>query len=336
MRPTVLRVLLALSLLSAPAAAGAVTLTFTNAGHESWVDSRVVAELNGFICDQEHIELPEVIATPSNDAAEAGSGLCAGSYGQYVAHSWLRFTTIGPYGMGGEGSADAAYLGGGTGAAADGRSVLGIGFALDQAATLRIHLVWHKAGAGGPTVGPTPFSVRLCVGGCAGNILTGLVDTSPADGDVTVDVPLSAAPDYHFSADLDPNIATNPFDANQPTLSRSGTYSVTLALASGTGVDPGPPPGGDPRLGFAAPNPSHGDVELVLSLPAAADVRFEVIDLAGRRVARVSDTRMEAGRGTLRWRGLDDAGHAAPAGMYFARVAIDGRTLPVRSMLLVR
>jgi hypothetical protein len=92
----------------------------------------------------------------------------------------------------------------------------------------------------------------------------------------------------------------------------------------------GPPPrqNGAPELGAAAPNPSRGGVELAPSLPTASDVRFEVLDLAGRRVARVADSRMGAGFTALRWEGLADTGHAAPAGMYSARVSIDGRALP--------
>jgi hypothetical protein len=336
MHRAALRILLTLGLVAAPVAAPAATLTWTNVGHEAWVDGRVVAELNGYICQNEHVDLPAVIVTPSNDAAQAGTGLCTGSFGSYVAHAWLRFSTLLPYGMSGEGSADAAYLGGGTGCTADGNSTLGIGFSLDEAATVRFHFVWHKGGAGGSTVQPTPFTVRLCPSPCTGNILTGLVDTTPADGDVTVDVPLSAATDYHFSAVLNPSIGTNPFDANQPTLSRSGMYSVTAALASVAGVDPGPLLESAPKLGLAVPNPSRGEVELALSLPTAANVRFDVADVAGRRVAHVSESRLEAGQTTLRWRGFDDAGRAASAGMYFARVSVDGRLLTSRSIFLIR
>jgi hypothetical protein len=326
------RVPILLALLFAPVAASAATLTWTNVGHEASVDSRVVAELNGYICDQEHVDLPEVIATPSNDATEAGSGLCSGSFGSYVAHSWLRFGALQPYGMGGEGSADAAYLGGGTGCTADAKSSLGIGFALDENATIRVHVVWHKAAGGAANAQETAFGVTLCTNPCTGNILNGLVDTQPADGDVTVDVPLAASPDYHFRAVLNPNVETNPFDGNQPALSRSGTYAVTLALASVTGVEPGATPA---QLGPAAPNPSRGRFELALSLPAAADVRFDVVDVAGRRISGSSASHFAAGRSTLHWNGLDDAGRAVPAGVYFARVFIGGRPLPSRSMILV-
>jgi hypothetical protein len=80
-------------------------------------------------------------------------------------------------------------------------------------------------------------------------------------------------------------------------------------------------------LSAARPSPSAGAVSFALDLPAAAPVRFEVFDLAGRRVWEESERGYAAGRWTLRWSGADRTGAPAPTGIYRARVTVDGRTI---------
>lgn len=96
----------------------------------------------------------------------------------------------------------------------------------------------------------------------------------------------------------------------------------------------GPPPAGatgDPprvlALSAARPSPSPGAVSFALDLPAAARIRFEIFDLAGRRVWEESETGYEAGRWTLRWSGKDRGGAPVATGIYRARVTVDGQTI---------
>jgi hypothetical protein len=310
--------------ISAPA--GAATFTFSTAAQQAFVDARVTGVLNGYVCGNQHDDVPAVIVAPYDDTVQAGSGPCTGTY---TSHAWVRYATITPAGMGGEGSSDAAYLGGGTGFVPEGNSTLGIGLTLDDAATVRFHVVWHKEATG---TGQAHFNVVLRPG-TVGNILSG-VNTDPADGDVTVDVPLAAATEYHFQAILTSGAGTNPFDGNQPPVSSAGTYSVTIGFAPVAGVNP--PSIAATTLGSPVPNPSRSGVELALALDADADVRFDVVDLAGRRISRATETPMTAGMRTLRWDGRDAAGRLVAPGMYFARVSVNGRPLPARSLLLVR
>lgn len=67
------------------------------------------------------------------------------------------------------------------------------------------------------------------------------------------------------------------------------------------------------------PNPASGAVRFVLELPAAGGVAVEVLDLQGRRVRTVERGARDQGLHTLSWDGADDAGRAAPAGLYFLR-----------------
>jgi len=121
-----------------------------------------------------------------------------------------------------------------------------------------------------------------------------------------------------------------------------GTCRVTL-----NGLPPGVPVRGvrlatildaDPTLGvvplgagraFALarpwPNPARGALRARFALPAAAQVRARVFDVAGRVVATLADARFAPGEHELAWDGRADGGGLAPAGLYFLRVTRDGR-----------
>ncbi|MDM7915928.1 MAG: LVIVD repeat-containing protein [Candidatus Eisenbacteria bacterium] len=82
-----------------------------------------------------------------------------------------------------------------------------------------------------------------------------------------------------------------------------------------------------------APNPMRDQTRLELQLDsalpngAAVAVRVRVLDVTGRPVARLADGAFESGSTyVLRWDGRRDRdGRAAPAGVYWLRVEIEGR-----------
>jgi hypothetical protein len=76
------------------------------------------------------------------------------------------------------------------------------------------------------------------------------------------------------------------------------------------------------------PNPSPRSVRLALDLPADARVLFSVYDLLGREVWREPERLAGAGRVWLAWGGVTPAGDPAPAGVYYARVLVNG--VPIR------
>lgn len=80
----------------------------------------------------------------------------------------------------------------------------------------------------------------------------------------------------------------------------------------------------------AAPNPFAGRVHLSFHLDAPGRVRVDVLDVAGRRVARVMDAWAPAGETRIRWDGVDDAGRQVPPGLYLARIARGGQVETVR------
>jgi hypothetical protein len=105
-------------------------------------------------------------------------------------------------------------------------------------------------------------------------------------------------------------------------------------------VAPPPPPPPvlpPPIVTFSPPYPSPapGAVHLTYHLPLAATVTIEIFDLRGRKVRALLPPTPEAALSHDHvWDGLDDAGRAAPAGLYIARLSADGAVRERRIALL--
>jgi len=72
-----------------------------------------------------------------------------------------------------------------------------------------------------------------------------------------------------------------------------------------------------------SPNPSAGPVRAEFALPHESQVRLSVIDLQGREVSVLVDGTLPAGRHEASWKNIN--GRPIPAGVYFVRLAAEGR-----------
>jgi hypothetical protein len=97
-------------------------------------------------------------------------------------------------------------------------------------------------------------------------------------------------------------------------------------LAAGT-VDV--PPAMRPQLTFdrPSPNPARGPLTLRYALQSGGEVRLAVFDITGRRVRELVARTEPAGAYAVRWDARDERGQAVSAGMYFARLEVEGRML---------
>jgi hypothetical protein len=95
---------------------------------------------------------------------------------------------------------------------------------------------------------------------------------------------------------------------------------------------PGEPGPADAALALRppAPNPARGAVRLTADLAAPADLRLEVFDVLGRRVAVVAEGPAPAGRSAWDW----DAG-GLPAGVYVVRLTA-GEAVRTRRLTVAR
>ena len=85
-----------------------------------------------------------------------------------------------------------------------------------------------------------------------------------------------------------------------------------------------------------SPNPATRATRFEFALDRAADVRLDVFDLQGRRVATPFAGHHAAGGVTANWNLRRDAGGAVEPGLYFARLQTLGRTLYRRVTVVAR
>ncbi len=132
---------------------------------------------------------------------------------------------------------------------------------------------------------------------------------------------------YVFRAGTDAALA-GPLDTGLP------PYQITFDAASEQvlGVE-----AGERAFAFSAPwpNPARVATALALDLPRAARIEVEAFDLGGRRVRAIAARDFAAGHALLTWDLRDDAGRAAPAGVYLVRARV-GDAAFVRRVVVMR
>jgi hypothetical protein len=93
---------------------------------------------------------------------------------------------------------------------------------------------------------------------------------------------------------------------------------------------------GETRLHSPFPNPLTRAATVRFDLARAAQVRIEVFDLHGRRVALLADRAFDPGRHDLRWNARADGGGALGAGLYFVRMSGAGLAVQSARLAIVR
>ena len=87
-------------------------------------------------------------------------------------------------------------------------------------------------------------------------------------------------------------------------------------------------------LGQNYPNPFNPSTIIPYQLSAATQVRLDVFNLLGQRIATLVDAERPAGFHTARWSATDAAERAVGAGVYFYRLTADGEHLTRRMVLI--
>ncbi len=82
------------------------------------------------------------------------------------------------------------------------------------------------------------------------------------------------------------------------------------------------------------PNPFNPATTIRFSLPSRASVKLDIIDVLGRKVAKLADKVYEAGDHAIDWDGRDSSGRIVPSGVYLYRMTADGLTISRKMMLL--
>jgi hypothetical protein len=84
-----------------------------------------------------------------------------------------------------------------------------------------------------------------------------------------------------------------------------------------------------------APNPFNPSTSISFLLPQASHAVLAVYDVTGAPVRVLIDETLPAGRGTIRWNGINDDGKSVGSGTYFCRLTV-GKQSVTRKMLLLK
>ncbi|MFC2116831.1 metallophosphoesterase [Bacteroidota bacterium] len=82
------------------------------------------------------------------------------------------------------------------------------------------------------------------------------------------------------------------------------------------------------------PNPFHLSTNISYSLRQAGNVKIEVYDLLGRKIATLVDAVKERGEHTMEWRAQDGKGNDLMGGLYIAQICTNNKDRTSRLMLL--
>jgi len=94
----------------------------------------------------------------------------------------------------------------------------------------------------------------------------------------------------------------------------------------------GAPPPGAAGMVSVHPNPFAGETRIRYASPGRASL--EIFDVQGRFVRRLVDR--SAGNGEVAWDGRDHSGQPTASGVYFARLAIEGKVVASRRVVLLK
>ena len=201
------------------------------------------------------------------------------------------------------------------------------GISLSFAPTEETNQVMSSDGGGGAIVawqqgGPDIFAQHV--------LATGALDpTYPVNGRAVATLP---------SPESEPDIvATGPDGAIVTWIDgRAGNkdiYAIQVQAAGTVGV----PPSRSPDLSLLPPRPNPARVSTTLryALPRGAGVSLGIFDVTGRRVRSLVSEREAAGEHAVDWDLHDEQGRPVDAGVYFARLDVEHRTL-ARTLVKVR
>lgn len=82
------------------------------------------------------------------------------------------------------------------------------------------------------------------------------------------------------------------------------------------------------------PNPFNSRTVIEFSLPQAAEVKMQIVNILGQPVRSLINKKVEAGSHKITWDGADDSGSAVVTGMYLIRLQADDRQMTRKILYL--
>ncbi len=115
-----------------------------------------------------------------------------------------------------------------------------------------------------------------------------------------------------------------------------GSYELAIAGLPFVGVEPPGDIALPTALAAIQPNPMRTRATIGYTLARESRVAVDIVDVAGRTIARVDGGLRGAGPGALAWDGREAQGARAVSGVYFARLLVDGNAIGAARLVLLR
>jgi len=112
-----------------------------------------------------------------------------------------------------------------------------------------------------------------------------------------------------------------------------GGIGFTVVVPS-TGVEEGTQIPITYYMNKLTPNPFKSNTAIAYGIPKDTEVNLSVYDATGRKVRTLVSGHVKAGRYTVSWDGLDDAGHRLASGTYFVRLVTKDFSKMEKALLL--
>ncbi|MCA9752643.1 MAG: hypothetical protein KC591_10665 [Gemmatimonadetes bacterium] len=153
---------------------------------------------------------------------------------------------------------------------------------------------------------------------------------------------------HHFATTLTQVFTSfNPSDQhgttshlNSTEISQLVAYVKSIAWPDSVGLPVGVPEfaeGPDGSFDNVFPNPFASNTSMRFSLERpAAEVRLEIFDVTGRRVRHLISRPFTRGSHLVGWDSRNDDGRRVAAGVYWARLAVDGENRGEKKMVILR
>jgi hypothetical protein len=118
----------------------------------------------------------------------------------------------------------------------------------------------------------------------------------------------------------------------QLTYQRPTLNADEMPLAMAVGIEDGVT--GNSALLNVYPNPATDRVHVAFTVAEMGNVRLEVYNTVGQRVATLANGFTNSGTHSLNWLGLDEQGRPAPRGVYFVRLSTEAGESRVTKLIL--
>jgi hypothetical protein len=116
---------------------------------------------------------------------------------------------------------------------------------------------------------------------------------------------------------------------------RNGNTDVYASHMLETGITEEPVPlPSNINLDDPYPNPFNSSVKIRYTSNSVRQVKIDVVDLLGCRVANLFDRACQAGSNSIIWNGKNSNGHSVGSGVYFVRMIVDSHALLKKVVLL--